>query len=153
LEQYPFGHAAFAVIVTGAEPGIVARFLEDVVEVSVDEELDSFFNRYLVTADGPVGFGFLAGVEPVDVDECPVAAAKSFAQHVLVGERSFEDGDVAEREEGLGPGGGGIPGEDPDGVLLVGDEIADDGYPLSPCAAYDEDGGGGMRRHRFDSRG
>jgi hypothetical protein len=72
---------------------------------------------------------------------------------VLIGERPFEDGDIAEREEGLGPGRGGIPGKDPDGILLVGDEIADDGYPLSPCAAYDEDGGCGMRRHRFDSRG
>jgi ribose transport system permease protein len=86
LKQYPFAHTAFAVIMAGAEPGVVAGFLEGVVEVSVDEELDSFFNRYLVTADGPVGLGFLTGVEPVDVDECPVTAAKSFPQHVFVGE-------------------------------------------------------------------
>lgn len=70
----------------GAEPGVVAGFLEGVVKVSVDEELDSFFNRYLVTADGPVGLSFLTGVEPVDVDECPITAAKSFPQHVFVGE-------------------------------------------------------------------
>jgi len=123
----------------GAELGVVAGFLEDVVEISVYEELDSFFNRYLVTADGPVDLGFLTSVESVDVDECPVTAAKSFPQHVFVGERPFEHGDVAEREKGLGTGGSGIAGENSNGVLLVGDKSADDGYPLSPCAADDED--------------
>ncbi len=153
LEQRPFGHAALAIIVAGAEPGVVARLFERVVEVSVDEELDAFFDRYLVAADGPVGLGLLAGVEPVDVDERAVAAAKSFTQHLLVGERPFEQGDVAEREESPGTRGCGIPGEDPDGILLVRDKSADNGYPLSPRAADDEDGGGGMRRHGYDSRG
>jgi hypothetical protein len=100
--------------VAGAEPGVVARLLEGVVEVSVDEELDSFFDRDLISTDGPVGLRFLAGVESVDVDERPVAAAKAFAQYVLIGESPFEDGDVAERDKLLSPGRGGVPGEDLD---------------------------------------
>src|SRR5215208_3040782 len=78
LGQDPFGYAPFAIIVAGAERGVIARFLEGVVEVSVDEELDALFDGDLVAADGPVGFGLLAGVEPVDVDERPVTSAESF---------------------------------------------------------------------------
>src|ERR1044072_7151476 len=97
----------------GAEPRVVAGLLEGVVEISVNEELDSFFNRYLVTADRPVSLRFLTGVEPVDVDEHTVTVAEAFPQHVLVGERAFKEGDVAEREERLGSGRVGIAGEDP----------------------------------------
>ena len=104
----------------------------------------TFFDGYLVNADGPVGFGFLAGVEPVDVDECSVTTSKSFPQDGFVGEGAFEEGDVAQFEEGLGPWGGGVATEDSNGVFLVGDEGADDGDALGAGAADDEDIGGGV---------
>src|ERR1700722_2752154 len=86
LEQDPLAHSALAVIMAGAESRVISRLLEPVVQVSIDEEFDSFFDGYLVTADRPVSFGLLAGIEPVDVDECSIATAKSFAQDGFVGE-------------------------------------------------------------------
>src|ERR1700744_4853173 len=69
LKQDPLAHTSLAVVMTGAEPGVISRLLEPVVQVSIDEEFDSFFDGYLLTADRPVSFGFLAGVEPIDVSE------------------------------------------------------------------------------------
>ena len=80
LRQDPFGHAAFAVIVARAEPGVIARFLQRVVEISVDEELDALLEGDLIAADSLIGFGLLTGVEPVDVDVRAVAAAEPFPQ-------------------------------------------------------------------------
>src|ERR1700754_3717999 len=62
LKQDPLAHTPLAVVMAGAERGVISRFLEPVVQVSVDEKFDSFFDSYLVTADRPVGFGLLAGV-------------------------------------------------------------------------------------------
>src|SRR5580692_11429346 len=86
LKQDPLAHTALAVVMAGAESRVISRFLEPIVEVSVHEKLDSFFDGYLVTADRPVGFGFLAGVEPVDVDKRSVTTAESFPQDGFVGE-------------------------------------------------------------------
>src|SRR5215212_127954 len=86
LRQDPFGHAAFAVIVASAKPGVITRFLERVIEISVDEELDALLDGDLVTADSPVGFGLFAGVEPVDVDERPVTSTEPLAQDIVIGE-------------------------------------------------------------------
>jgi len=78
----------------------------------------------------------------------PSQPRKSFAQDGFVGEGAFEEGDVAEFEEGLGSWGGGVAAEDSNGVLLVGDEGADDRDALGSCAADDEDIGGGVGRRR-----
>src|ERR1700735_5072758 len=78
LMQDPVAHTAFAVVMAGSESRVISRFLEPVVQVSIDEEFASFFDSYLITADRPISFGFLAGVEPVDVDKCSVATAASF---------------------------------------------------------------------------
>src|SRR5277367_281327 len=108
LKQDTLTHASLAVVMTGAEPRIISRFLEPVVQVSIDEEFDSFFDGYLVTADRPVGFGLLAGIEPVDVDECPVTTTESFPQDGFVGEGAVQDRDVVEREEIGGSSRGGV---------------------------------------------
>src|ERR1700738_3760356 len=125
LKQDPLAHASLAVVMAGAEPRVVSRFLEPVVQVSIDEEFDSFFDGYLVSADRPVGFGFLTGVEPVDVDECPVTTAESFPQDGFVSEGAFQDRDVFERKEigGSSRGGGAAGGSK--GGLLVGGQGAD----------------------------
>src|ERR1700722_13910399 len=147
LKQDPLAHASLAVVMAGAEPRVVSRFLEPVVQVSIDEEFDSFFDGYLVSADRPVGFGLLAGVEPVDVDECPVTTAESFPQDGFVSEGAFQDRDVVERKEIGGSSRGGGAAEESNGVLLVGDQGTNDGNALSSGAAYDKDFGGGVRRH------
>src|ERR1700726_3583410 len=108
LKQDPLAHASLAVVMAGAEPRLISRFLEPVIEVPIDEEFDSFFDGYLVTADRPVGFGFLAGVEPVDVGECPVTTAESFPQDGFVSEGAFQDRDVFERKEIGGSSRGGV---------------------------------------------
>ena len=104
------------------------------------------FDGDLVTADRPVGLGFLAGIEPVDVDKRSVTTAESFPQDGFVGEGAFEEGDVVEFEEGVGSWGGGVAAEDSNGVFLVGDEGAGDRDALGSCAADDEDIGGGVGR-------
>jgi hypothetical protein len=86
LGQDPFGHAPFAIVVAGAERRVIARFLQRVVEVSVDEELDARLESDLIAADGPVGFGLLTGVEPIDVDERPVTPTEPLPQDVIIGE-------------------------------------------------------------------
>src|SRR5271168_4450097 len=121
LKQNPLADASLAVVMAGAEPRVISRFLEPVVQVPIDEEFNSFFDGNLVTADRPVSFGFLAGIEPVDVDKCSVTTAESFPQDGFVGEGAFQDGDVVEFEEGLGSWGGGVAAEEPNGVFLVGD--------------------------------
>src|SRR6201995_1962546 len=99
LKQDPLAHTSLAVVMAGAEPRFVSRFLEPVVQVSIDEESDSFFDGYLVTAHRPVSFGLLTGIEPVDVDECAVTIAKSLPQDGFVGEGALQDRDLVEREE------------------------------------------------------
>src|ERR1700722_10822385 len=48
LKQDPLTHTSLAVVMAGAEPRVISRFLEPVVQVSIDEELDSLFESYLV---------------------------------------------------------------------------------------------------------
>src|SRR5271155_4641138 len=48
LKQDPLAHASLAVIMAGAESRVISRFLEPIVEVSIHEELNSFFDGYLV---------------------------------------------------------------------------------------------------------
>ena len=67
-------------------------------------------------------------------------------QDGFVGEGTFEEGDVAEFEEGLGSWGGGVAAEDSNRIFLVGDEGADDRDALGSCAADDEDIGGCVGR-------
>src|SRR4029077_12136235 len=86
LKQDPLGHTTLAVIMPSAESRVISCFLEPEVQISVHEEFDSFFDGYFVTADGPVHLGFLAGVEPVDIDECSITTAESVPQDGLVGE-------------------------------------------------------------------
>ena len=129
----------------GAEPRVISRFLEPVVQVSIDEEFDSFFDGYLVTADRPVSFGLLAGIEPVDVDECAVTIAESFPQDGFVGEGALQDRDVVEREEIGGSSRGGVAAKESNGVLLVGDQGTNDGNALGSGAAYDKDSRDGVR--------
>src|ERR1700722_13831474 len=97
LKQDPLAHAPLAVVMAGAEPRVVSRFLEPVVQVSIDEELDSFFDGYLVTTDRPVSFGLIAGVEPIEVNECALTIAESFPQDRFVGEGALQGRDVDER--------------------------------------------------------
>ncbi len=51
-------YAAFAIIVAGAEAGVVAGLLECVVEVAVHEELDALFQRDFVATDRPIDLRF-----------------------------------------------------------------------------------------------
>src|ERR1700728_5134893 len=50
LKQDPLAHASLTVVMAGAEPRVISRFLEPVVQGSIDEEFDSFFDGDLVTA-------------------------------------------------------------------------------------------------------
>src|SRR5271154_7491092 len=127
LKQNPLAHTSLAVVMAGAEPRIISRFLEPVVQVSIDEEFDSFFDGYLVTADRPVGFGLLAGIEPVDVDECPVTTTESFPQDGFVGEGAVQDRDVVEREEIGGSSRGGVAAKESNGVFVVGNQGTNEG--------------------------
>src|SRR5271155_2487423 len=145
LKQDPLAHTSLAVVMAGAEPRVISRFLEPVVQVSIDEEFDSLFDGYLVSADRPVGFGFLAGVEPVDVDECAVTTAESLPQDGLVGEGAVQDRDVVEPEEVGGSSRGGVAAKESNGVLLVGDQGTNDGNALGSGAAYDKDSRDGVR--------
>ncbi len=76
LGQYPFADAPLAVVVARAEFGIIAGLLEAVVQISVNEELDPFFDGNLVAADGPIDLGLFTGIEPVDIDVSPIATAE-----------------------------------------------------------------------------
>src|ERR1700722_11832934 len=146
LKQDPLAHTSLAVVVAGAEPRVISRFLEPVVQVSIDEEFDSFFDGYLVTADRPVSFGLLAGIEPVDVDECAVTIAESLPQDGFVGEGALQDRDVVEREEIGGSSRGGGAAKESNGVFLVGDQGTNDGDALGSGAAYDKDSRDGVHR-------
>src|ERR1700722_4755556 len=145
LNQDPLAHTSLAVVMAGAEPRFISRFLEPVVQVSIDEELDSFFDGYLVSADRPVSFGFLAGIETVDVDECAVTIAESFPQDGFVGEGAFQDRDVVQRKQIGGSSRGGVAAKESNGVLLVGDQGTNDGNALCSGAAYDKDSRDGVR--------
>src|ERR1700722_6398775 len=145
LKQDPLAHTSLAVVMAGAEPRVISRFLEPVVQVSIDEEFDSFFDSYLVTAYRPVSFGFLAGIEPVDVDECAVATAESFPQDGFVGEGAFQDRDVVEREEIGGSSRGGVAAKESNGVLLVGNQSTNEMNALGTGAAYDKDSRNSVR--------
>src|ERR1700722_14559133 len=145
LKQDPLAHASLAVVMAGAEPRVISRFLEPVVQVSIDEELDSFFDGYLVTADRPVRFGFLAGIEPVDVDECAVTIAESFPQGGFVGEGAFQDRDVVERKQTGGSSRGGVAAKESNGVLLVGNQSTNEMNALGTGAAYDKDSRNSVR--------
>src|ERR1700743_3384674 len=145
LKQDPLAHTPLAVVMTGAERGVISRLLEPVVQVSVDEEFDSFFDGYLVTADRPVSFGLLAGVEPVDVDERGVTTAESFPQDGFVGEGALQDRNVVERQQIGGSSRGGVAAKESNGVLLVGDQGTNDGNALGSGAAYDKDSRDGFR--------
>src|SRR5271155_2330946 len=145
LKQNPLAHTSLAVVMAGAEPRVISRFLEPVVQVSIDEEFDSFFDSYLVTSNRPVRCGFLAGIEPVDVDECAVATAESFPQDGFVGEGAFQDRDVVEREEIGGSSRSGVAAKESNGVLLVGNQATNDGNALGSGAAYDKDSRDGVR--------
>src|ERR1700722_3345510 len=145
LKQDPLPHTPLAVVMAGAEPRVISRFLEPVVQVSIDEEFDSFFDGYLVTADRPVGFGLLAGIEPVDVDECAVTFAEPLSQDGFVGEGALQDRHVVEREEIGGSSRGGVAAKESNGVLLVGDQGTNDRDALGSGAAYDKDSRDGVR--------
>src|SRR5271156_2391262 len=145
LKQNPLAHTSLAVVMAGAEPRVISRFLQPVVQVSIDEESDSLFEGYLVTAHRPVSFGFLAGIEPVDVDECAVTTAETFPQDGFVSERAVQDRDVVEPEEIGGSSRGGVAAKESNGVLLVGDQGTNDGNALGSGAAYDKDFRNGVR--------
>src|SRR6185312_14516864 len=106
---------------TGAESRVVSGFLEAIVQVSVNDEFAPFLEGNLVTADRPVHFGFLASVEPVDIDKCTVTTAESFPQDCFVGEGTFQNGHVIESEQVLSSSGSGVAAEESNGVFLVGD--------------------------------
>src|ERR1700740_2713500 len=48
LKQDPLAHPALAVVMAGAESRVISRFLEPIVEVSIHEEFNSFFDGILV---------------------------------------------------------------------------------------------------------
>src|ERR1700733_4893879 len=147
LKQHPLARTPLTVVMAGAEPRVIPRFLEPVVQVSIDEEFDSFFDGYLVTADRPVSFGLLAGIEPVDVDECAVTIAESLPQDGFVGEGALQDRDVVEREEIGGSSRGGVAAKESNGVFLVGDQGTNDGDALGSGAAYNKNSRDGVRWH------
>jgi len=119
----------------------IPRQLVVKIDIAMDVEPHAALDREFVAAHRPEGLHGFARGKAVDVDEGAPGTGEAGAEVGFGREGAGKEVHFgAEGREGLGARGGGVAGEDADGVGGGGgEEAADHGYALSAGAADDED--------------
>ena len=78
-----------------SELRIIATLLVSIVQISIHEELDAFFQCKLVRTYRPEHLRLLARVEAIDIHKGVITSTKAGAKSVLIREGAFRKFDIA----------------------------------------------------------